>query len=83
MVKIIRPSGNESVGYARENHRALLVEREPTVSFPRAHESVGQRGNVTIQPTADYKRYDDSHKRMMNVLGGNVRKICFMSYATL
>ena len=32
------------MGYARENHRALLVEREPTVSFPRAHESVGQRG---------------------------------------
>ena len=44
MVKVIRPSGDESVGLARENHRALLVEREPTVSFPRAHESVGQRG---------------------------------------
>ena len=33
MVKVIRPSGDESVGHARENHRALLVAREPTVSF--------------------------------------------------
>ena len=49
MVKVIRPSGDESVGHARENHRALLVAREPTVSFPRAHESVGQR--VTYNST--------------------------------
>ena len=34
--------------------------------------------NVTVQPTADYKRYDDSHKCMTNVLGSNVRKIYFV-----
>ena len=45
MVKIIRPSGNERARvYARENQRALPVEREPTLSFPRAEESAGQHG---------------------------------------
>ena len=46
MVKIIRPSGNERarVEYARENQRALPVERESTLSFPRAEESAGQHG---------------------------------------
>ena len=84
MVKIIRPSGNERarVEYARENQRALPVEGEPTLSFPRVEESVRQHCTFNIKPTADYKRYDDSHKCMTNVLGGNVRKIYFVLYKT-
>ena len=64
MVKVIRPSGDESVGHARENHRALLVEREPTVSFPRAHESVGQRGtcnNTTYGGLQAIRRQPQTH----------------------
>lgn len=84
MVKIIRPSGNERarVEYARENQRALPVEGEPTLSFPRVEESVRQHCTFNIKPTADYKRYDDSHKCMTNVLGGNVRKIYLVLYKT-
>ena len=88
MVKIIRPSGNESVGYARENHRALLVEREPTVSFPRAHESVGQRGTcnsttygglqaVRRQPQTHDERFGWQRKKNLLYVLCNTLRLTF------
>ena len=66
MVKIIRPSGNERarVEYARENQRALPVEREPTVSFPRAEESARQRftcNNTTYGGLQAIRRQPQMH----------------------
>ena len=66
MVKIIRPSGNERarVEYARENQRALPVEREPTVSFPRVEESARQRftcNNTTYGGLQAIRRQPQMH----------------------
>ena len=46
MVKNIRPSRNERlcVDYARDNQRALPVEREPTFYFPQAERGARQHG---------------------------------------
>ena len=46
MVKNIRPSRNERlcVDYARDNQRALPIEREPTFYFPQAERGARQHG---------------------------------------
>ena len=66
MVKIIRPSGNERarVEYARENQRALPVEGEPTVSFPRVEESARQHctcNNTTYGGLQAIRRQPQMH----------------------
>ena len=66
MVKSIRPSRNERVRvvYARDNHRALPVEREPTVYFPRAERSAGQHGtfnNTTYSGSQARRRQPQTH----------------------
>ena len=83
MVKSIRPSRNERVRvvYARDNQRALPVEREPTVYFPRAERSAGQHGTFN-NTTADHKRDGDSRKRMTSVLGDKVSKKCPVCFST-
>ena len=55
MVKNIRPSRNERlcVDYARDNQRALPVEREPTFYFPQAERGARQHG---IRNNATYSR---------------------------
>ena len=83
MVKSIRPSRNERVRvmYARDNQRALPVEREPTVYFPRAERSAGQHDTFN-NTTADHKRDGDSRKRMTSVLGDKVSKKCPVCFST-
>ena len=51
MVKNIRPSRNERVHVvcARDNQRALPLERGPTVYFPQAERSAGQHGTYNTQ----------------------------------
>ena len=66
MVKSIRPSRNERVRvvYARDNHRALPVAREPIVYFPRAERSAGQHGacnNTTYSGSQARRRQPQMH----------------------
>ena len=69
MVKNIRPSRNERVRVvcARDNERALPVEREPTVYFSRAERSVGQHG------TCNNTTYSGSQARRRQPQTKNVR----------
>ena len=95
MVKIIRPSGNERarVEYARENQRALPVEREPTVSFPRVEESARQRftcNNTTYgglqairrQPQMHDERFRRQRKKNLLCLIQNL-KVKFFFFSSL
>ena len=77
MVKNIQPSRNERVHvvYARDNQRALPVERGPTVYFPQAERSEDNMVPVIIQHTVNHKRDSDSHKCMTSALGDKVRKM--------
>ncbi|CAH3127912.1 unnamed protein product [Pocillopora meandrina] len=66
MVKIIRPPGNERarVEYARENQRALPVEGEPTLPFPRVEESARQHctcNNTTYGGLQAIRRQPQMH----------------------
>ena len=66
MVKSFRPSRNERVRvvYARDNQRALPVEREPTVYFPRAEKRAGQHGtfnNTTYSGSQARRRQPQTH----------------------
>ena len=69
MVKNIRPSRNERVRVvcARDNERALPVEREPTVYFSRAERSAGQHG------TCNNTTYSGSQARRRQLQTKNVR----------
>ena len=69
MVKNIRPSRNERVRVvcARDNERALPVEREPTVYFSRAERSSGQHG------TCNNTTYSGSQARRRQPQTKNVR----------
>ena len=69
MVKNIRPSRNERVRVvcARDNERALPVEREPTVYFSRAERSAGQHG------TCNNTTYSGSQARRRQPQTKNVR----------
>ena len=51
IVKNIQPSRNERVHVvcARDNQRALPVERGPTVYFPQAERSAGQHSTYNTQ----------------------------------
>ena len=83
MVKVIRSSGDESVGHARENHRALLVAREPTVSFPRAHESVGQRGtcnSTTYGGLQAIRRQPQTHDERFGCQRKKKFTLCLMQH---
>ena len=66
MVKNIRPSRNERVRVvcARDNQRALPVERELTVYFSRAERSAGQHGtcnNTTYSGSQARRRQPQTH----------------------
>ena len=69
MVENIRPSRNERVRVvcARDNERALPVEREPTVYFSRAERSSGQHG------TCNNTTYSGSQARRRQPQTKNVR----------
>ena len=95
MVKIIRPSGNERarVEYARENQRALPVEGEPTVSFPRVEESARQHctcNNTTYgglqairrQPQMHDERFRRQRKKNLLCLIQNL-KVKFFFFSSL
>ena len=91
MVKIIRPSGNERARvYARENQRALPVEREPTLSFPRAEERAGQHGKcncttygglqaIRRQPQMHDERFGWQRKKNLLCLIQNLKVKFFFS----
>ena len=66
MVKNIRPSRNERVRVVctRDNERALPVERELTVYFPRAERGAGQHGtynNTTYSGSQAIRRQPQMH----------------------
>ena len=84
MVKNIRPSRNERlcVDYARDNQRALPVEREPTFYFPQAERGARQHGirnNATYsgsqairrQPQMNDERLGDKVRKMSRILRHN------------
>ena len=92
MVKIIRPSGNERarVEYARENQRALPVEGEPTLPFPRVEESARQHctcNNTTYgglqairrQPQMHDERFGWQRKKNLLCLIQNLKVKFFFS----
>ena len=95
MVKSIRPSRNERVRvvYARDNHRALPVEREPTVYFPRAERSAGQHGtfnNTTYSGSQARRRQPQTHderfgwqskQKMSRMFQYNSKTIFFYLYS--
>ena len=94
MVKNIRPSLNERVRVVctRDNERALPVEREPTVYFPRAERGAGQHGtcNNTIysgsqairrQPQMHDERFGwQSKQKMSRMFQYNSKIIFFCPY---
>ena len=82
MVKSIRPSRNERVRvvYARDNHRALPVEREPTVYFPRAERSAGQHGtfnNTTYSGSQARRRQPQTHDERFGWQSKQKMSLCF------
>ena len=93
MVKNIRPSLDERVRgvCTRDNERALPVEREPTVYFPRAERGAGQHGtcNNTIysgsqairrQPQMHDERFGwQSKQKMSRMFQYNSKIIFFLS----
>ena len=95
MVKNIRPALNERVRVVctRDNERALPVEREPTVYFPRAERGAGQHGtcNNTIysgsqairrQPQMHDERFGWQSKQKMSRMFQYNSKIIFFFVLT-
>ena len=94
MVKNIRPSRNERlcVDYARDNQRALPVEREPTFYFSQAERGARQHGirnNATYsgsqairrQPQMHYERFSwQSKQKMSRMFQFNSKIIFFCPY---
>ena len=85
MVKIIRPSGNERarVEYARENQRALPVEGEPTLPFPRVDESARQHctcNNTTYGGLQAIRRQPQTHDERFGCQRKKKFTLCLMQH---
>ena len=87
MVKNIRPSRNKRVRVvcARDNQRALPVERELTVYFSRAERSAGQHGtcnNTTYSGLQARRRQPQTHDERFGWQSKQINKKCPVCFST-